>query len=138
MISKTDILYYIPADDLDQITGEDDSIIDFSIEDAENYAKEYLRPRFDVETEFLKTGIDRNKSLLNVLVHISIYLMFERLNTNVLPEARSDSYNRSIQWLKDVSSGKLETTLTEKTSPENEKGYAIRWGSSEKKINTKL
>jgi phage gp36-like protein len=138
MVLKDDILNYIDSDDLQQITESDDSIIDVSILDAEQIGSEYLINRFDIDFEYSQTGTARNSSLLKHLTAIALFFLFERLNTNILPESRSGAYDRAIQWLKDVRDQKIQTNLKEKTAPENEKGFGIRWGSTEKQINTKL
>lgn len=138
MVTKTDILNYIDDADLEQITGGDDSIIEFCTRQAETTAREYLQNRFDIDFEFSQTGTDRNESLLKHIIAIALFFMFERLNTNVLPEARASAYDRAVNWLKDTRDQKIQSNLKELTAPENEKGFGIRWGSNVRQINTKL
>jgi phage gp36-like protein len=132
MLVKTDLIKYVEESDLDQLTGSDDAIVDEVILDAEEVAREYLRPRYDIDFELSQVDPDRNRSLLKHLTAIAIFFLFERIPTNTQPEARFEAYERGVQWLKDVAKGMVDTKMKEYDSPENEKGYSIRWGSNPK------
>jgi phage gp36-like protein len=128
-IDKSDILNYIDEDTLDAITGSDDAIITSAISDSEELVSDYLKHRFIIADDLAKTAGDRNRSLVKCVVSLSIFNIFERLPSNVVPEARQESYDRAITWLKDIQKGTLDVNLTRK---DPQQGYNIKFNPGTK------
>ena len=131
-IVKADLLRYIDESTVDQLTDNNDTLVDEAIKDAEERITEKISPRVDTAAEFAKVDPDRNRSLLKHCINLSIYYLFERLYTDVLPEGRTQGMETSEQWLNDVYEGKINVSLDKKDEA-NQEGWPLRWGSSTKK-----
>tara|TARA_R110000796_G_scaffold29552_7_gene79773 strand:+ start:369 stop:788 length:420 start_codon:yes stop_codon:yes gene_type:complete len=131
---KADIQRYLDIYIIDELTDTDDTIVVDAIADAEDRVREKISPRFDLNVEFAKTGTLRNRSLLKCCISLTIYYLYERLNTRVLPEAKVTAFEIAEHWLNEVYEGKLNVNLT-KIDEANEKGWPMRWGSYLKKGN---
>lgn len=131
-ITKTDLLRYIDESTIDQLTDATDSYVDEAIKDAEERITERIGQRVDTATEYAKTGTDRHRSLLKHCINLSIYFLFERLYTDVLPEGRTQGMETAEAWLTDISEANILVNLAT-IDDENQKGWPIRWGSDTKK-----
>jgi len=129
---KTDLLRYIDESTVDQLTDATDSYVDEAIKDAEERITERIGQRVDTASEYAKTGTDRHRSLLKHCINLSIYYLFERLYTDILPEGRTQGMETAEAWLSDISEGNILVNL-DKIDEANEAGWSIRWGSDEKK-----
>lgn len=133
-LDKDDVKRGLDEYIIDELTDSNDAIVDEAIKDAEGRVREKISPRYDLDTEFSKTGAARNRSLLKHCIALTIYYLYERLNTRVMPEAKVTSWENAELWLNDVYKGKIKVDLA--TNDEtNQKGWPIRWGSQPKKGN---
>lgn len=133
-INKTDVTQYLEATTIDQLTDGVDSIVDDAILDAEERIKEKISPRFNLVTEFAKTGATRNRSLKKCCISLAIYYLFQRVHIDVLPEGREVAHEEAEKWLNDVYEGRLNVDLTTNDETKQE-GWPLRWGSDTKKGN---
>lgn len=131
-IVKTDLLAYIDLSIIDQITDGTDLYVTEAIKDAEERITEKISPRYDMDTELNRVGAARQRSLLKHCINLSIFYLFQRLYTDVLPEGRVEAKDEAEQWLDDVYNGNLNVSLATNDEP-NEQGYPLRWGSDTKK-----
>ena len=134
---RTDMEVYMEAQDIDQIIDGDTTIIPEVIASSEEFVAEKIRQRINVDSEFAKTGNDRNKQLLKQTIAVSLFYLCERLPTENIPEAREAAYERALDWLNDVGSGHRMTTL-DKVDEDSKTGYSIRWGSGTLRTNNDL
>ena len=122
-ISESDLLTAIYQAQLDAITQEDATIPVFSIDAAEEEAKGYLLPKYDVDAIFAKTGNDRAKVLVLMIRDIAIYNMISISNPGIDYNSRKALADRAIEWLKRVQSGKINPpslTLAAEVEANNE------------------
>lgn len=131
-IDKTDLTRYVDSSTIDQLTDNDDALVDEAILDAQDRVKEIIQARYDIDAEFAKLTTARNRSLLKHTINIAIYFLFQRLYTNVLPEGRIEAFEQAETWLKDVYSGRVMVDMA-KNDEINEEGWPLRWGSNTKK-----
>lgn len=131
-LDKNDLLNYIDLSTLDQLTDGTDLYITEAIKDAEARITERISQRIDTAAEYIKTGANRDRSLLKHAISITIFYLFERLYTDVLPEGRVTSYETAEKYLEDINEGKITVALTKKDEA-NQKGWPVRWGSEPKK-----
>jgi phage gp36-like protein len=131
-IVKADLLRYIDLSTIDQLTDSNDTYVTESIKDAEERIREKISPRFNMDTELVKVDPDRNRSLLKHCINLSIFYLFQRLYTDVLPEGRIEGKEEAERWLDDVYKGDLNVDL-DKNDEANEQGWPLRWGSATKK-----
>ena len=131
-IVKSDLLTYIDESTIDQLTDGTDAYVVEAIKDAEERIKEKISPRYDMDVELNRVGDNRQRSLLKHCINLSIFYLFQRLYTDVLPEGRVEAKDEAEQWLDDVYNGKLNVNLETNDEP-NEQGWPLRWGSDTKK-----
>ena len=132
LLVKADLLNYIDLSTLNQLTDGTDAYITDAIKDAEARITERISQRIDTAAEYVKAGAARDRSLLKHAISITIYYLFERLYTDVLPEGRVEAYKMAEAWLEDINEGKITVALTKKDES-TQKGWPVRWGSEPKK-----
>ena len=71
----------------------------------------YTRHRYDMDKAFAAEGDDRNPTLVQCAVNISLWLMVHRLPQNMGHERRECLYNDAVKWLKDVQVSKASPDL---------------------------
>lgn len=129
---KADLVRYIDEVQINQLTDSNDTIVSEAISDAEERINEMIGQRVDTATEFAKVGAARQRSLLKHAINLSIFYLFERLYTDVLPEGRVNGKEMAEAWLEDIAKGNILVNLT-KVDETKQKGWPIRWGSQTKK-----
>ena len=77
------------------------------IEYAETYVKDRLSERFDMDTEYAKTGDDRNEILLEIIICITIWKVTQVFPTVQLDEKRHACYMDAKQMIKEAQKGEL-------------------------------
>jgi len=122
---------------VDEITREIDDIALQSINAAISEMKGYLGD-FNTTTIFAATGSNRHALILFMCKDIACWHLVCLANPNIDLQLRKDRYERAIDWLKGVQSGKVTPDLPAKDLPNGEEagenGLKIRWGSNEKRV----
>lgn len=131
-INKADVSRYLDVSTIDQLTDGNDTLVDEAILDAQDRVEEIIQARYDMNAEFAKTGTARHRSLLKHTINITIYFLFQRLYTNVIPEGRIEAWEQAEIWLRDVFAGRVMVDM-DKLDETNEQGWPLRWGSNTKK-----
>lgn len=117
-LTKPELKSVIYAYQIDQITEQDDDIIDMAITAATDEAKSYLRPNnkkqwidgrplYDVDTIFTATGTARNSLLMEMVKSIAVWYVCRLCNVDMIYDNLKDRYDRSIEWLKRVNKGEV-------------------------------
>lgn len=129
MLLKTDLKNVIYGYQIDQITDNDDDIVNqaiaMAVEEVRSYfvgnnKKEWQDGRiiYDVEAIFNATGTDRNALILGHCATVAKWYIVELCNADIIYEQAKDRYDRTISFLKDLASGKLTLdTLSKKQPP---------------------
>ncbi len=133
-IDKTDITKSLHLEYLDEITRNDDLIVNANIDAAEAEMKAYLANIYDVVAIFSKTGSYRNALLVEFNVDIAIYNLVDIDRPGIDMEDRRARYKRAIDWLKQVRDGNLSADLPLLENDE-EKKHPVQWGSKPKRNN---
>ena len=110
-IDKADIEREIRAEELTQITRNDDTLVQFGIDAAIAEMKGYLSKFYNVDVIFSQTGASRNTLLVNFAIDIAIYILVSTALPGQNLEDRRARYKRAIDWLKGVSKGEIDTDL---------------------------
>lgn len=71
----------------------------------------YLRPRYDVNAEYAKTGDARNGLLVMYACDIALWHMTASQPQKMGGEIRKERYERALQWLKAVQAGQIVPDL---------------------------
>lgn len=131
---------------LDEITDNDDSIIEFGINSAIEEVKSYLtpnnqhqwmdgRPMYNADAIFNATATDRNSLILQTTKTVAIWHIIQLCNADVIYEQQKSNYDRAIDYLKQLASGKVTISSLPKLDPLTESPAnrePIRWGSRKK------
>lgn len=92
---------------LEALVRSDATVIEQCENDAIEEMKSYLSSRYDVDAIFSKEGDERNKLILMYAKDIAVYHAFCVHNPYKMSKVRQDRYDRAMEWLKQVSEGKL-------------------------------
>jgi phage gp36-like protein len=131
---KADIQKAIKADMLSELLDGDETVVISSIDEAEAKAREYLSGRFDVATEFAKTGTARHQLLVTYCADIAIFNIWRYIDPVGIPKPRVDAYNEAMEWLKGAMKGTIPTTLTP-VSEGDQSGGSLYFNSNDKRQN---
>ena len=93
---------------------------------AMNYVADRLGNRYNMATEYAKTGTNRNTTLLEILAHIAIWKLTATFPTIQLDGKRHYFYEEALKNLSRAERGQLLTGLPLKDA---EAGTAV-WGTS--------
>ncbi len=121
---------------VNEITRNDDSIIDDAINTAIDEMKGYLS-KYDVATCIDNVPPDsRNKKLLSVCKDIAAWQLINLCNVTINYDVRRDLYEDAIKWLAGVQAGKIVPDLPlavvgSSTTPVS----PIKWSSNAKRNN---
>lgn len=138
---KEDLKNTIYNYQLNQITGNDDSIVlqalDTAIEEVKSYLepnnkKEFLdgRLRYDVQAIFNAQGTDRHPLILNHVLTVAKWYIIDLSNVDILYDKAKERYDRSIDWLKrltkgDVNLSSLPLIETSTETEDNNKPFSM-------------
>ncbi len=116
---KTSLVYgYVPSDFY--------GMLDF----FDQYLKENEDRDFDFD--------DRNSTLVDIVASITIYELIRRTSPRLMNETIADSFDLSMQKLKDCRKGRITLRLKEKPSAENKRlGFGPRFGQNNISIRNK-
>lgn len=96
---------------LDQLTGNDDLIMELTDDDAASAIIDRIGNRYKVADELAKTGDGRNRSLVRWMLNISVYYLFGRAHDLDIPERVVKDYDDTMRDLEKIASGKLSCTI---------------------------
>lgn len=131
---------------LNEITENDDTIVETAINSATEQVKSYFtvnsktdwndgRPMYDADAIFSATGTDRNSLLLSIVKSITKWWIIELSNVDIIEEKVKERYDRNIKYLREIQSGSVSIstlpTLDPTTNPALERN-AFRSGSRPK------
>lgn len=143
-ISKADYKPQIRADVLNQVLEaadeDEDAILDMAELEAMALVTNYLGNRYEMDTEYAKSGDQRHKVLLRMCKVIVIYLIYERVPDDMVPERVVNNYNDVMKMLDDAKEGEDDIPgLTVKTKVDSEGEIKPktnrRWGSIPARTN---
>lgn len=101
--------------------------------EAQSLVRDYLI-RYDMDAELAKTGVDRHASIIFYLKNICLYILYERIEDDQVPERIIKNYNDTIETLREIAQGKLPLSLplkevdTDGDGLPDQKQTRFRWG----------
>ncbi len=78
--------------------------------EGQSIVRDYLF-RYEIDLEFQKTASDRHASIIFYLKNICLYILYERIEDNDVPERIIKNYNDTIETLREIAQGKLPLSL---------------------------
>lgn len=106
-ITRTDYDSTIHAEILDALVRNDETVVEQCENDAIAEMKGYLSSRYNTDSIFSQTGDSRNTLILMYAKDIAVYHMFCVHNPYKISKIRQDRYDRAMEWLRQVSAGKI-------------------------------
>lgn len=71
-----------------------------------------LRAKFDLSAELVKSGSSRNQVLVRMMVHITAYYLYNKVEDDDIPERITDNYKTQIKDIEKIANGSKSCTLT--------------------------
>jgi len=88
---------------------------DYILNELESFAideiKSYLKGRYDVEFIFNQKGIKRSPIIRRIATDMMMCMLWERTNSNEIPDSMQERCDKNTTWLKDVSKGIISPDL---------------------------
>ena len=117
-LEKEELKSTVYAYQLEQITEDDNSIIDMGIEAGIEEARSYLtpnnkkiwsdgRPLYDAEVIFAATGAQRNALILELTKSLALWWIIRLCNADIIHEQVKERYDRSVEYLKKIGKGEV-------------------------------
>lgn len=115
----------------EDVSGED--IFKQAAKEAAGLIADYLI-HYQILEEFEKTGDDRSSSIIFHMKNITIYILYDRIPDDDVPEKVIKNYNDSMDVLREISKGKVTINLPKKLTDTDGDGEGdtpatkFRWG----------
>ncbi len=106
--------------------------------EAESVVRDYLI-KYAIDDELAKLGDDRHKSVVFYIKNICLYILYERIEDDDVPDRIIKNYDDTIETLRDISKGKLTIGLplaqidTDGDGIPDTYRTQFRWGSEPKR-----
>lgn len=117
---------------LELIVENDVTILHMAINAAVEEARGYLSARYNADAAFAATGDDRNPLLLEIVKDIALWYIIRLSNVDILYQPVKERYDRAVQWLDRVASGRITPNLPAATDDNGEHVQPMRYGSMPK------
>lgn len=99
------------------------------IEYAEGYVHDRLALIYDINSELGKTGSSRNKTLQEIIIHISIWKLCVTFPTVQLDGKRHYMYEQAMKHIDEIEKGKLLASYLPQW-PTKPRRSEVVWGSN--------
>jgi phage gp36-like protein len=133
-LNQTDVETGLYPEILNVLTRNPDNV-ETAIKEAEAEVAAYLRARYDIDSEYAKSGAARNTMCVKLVRELAIYNAFKMSNPVNMSESRVQAYKDTINFLKDCQSEKASIPgLSRLTDANNVSGssYLISGGNSKR------
>jgi len=137
-LTKPDFDSKLSGNILAQITESDDTLLDKAEKTATGIITDLLSGMYDLDVELAKEGEDRHNNLLNWMLNLSTYLLYDRIPDDEVPERVVKDYDDTMESLHLIARGKLPTTLAPVEISEGVAKRAFRMGSNDKRNHNML
>lgn len=109
-LTDNDFKGIIGASTLAQLRGTADA----DLNSAESLAFSELDPlyaRFDIAAELAKTGTGRNAVMVRLMVHITAYYLYNKVEDNDIPDRIVENYKTQVRDIEKFANGSKSCTL---------------------------
>ncbi len=105
-----------------------------AIAEAQAEVESYLTARYDIRSEWNRSGDDRCTMVVKLVRDIAIYNCYNISNPVNMPESRRDAYKDAISFLKEVQAERSSIDgLTRKTGTTGTSSYVSFGGNIKRK-----
>lgn len=105
---EDDFTVYTDNDTVNQILnleGKKELIRNRSEKAAIEEVNSFLHKKFETEKIYEKTGDERNETIVKLLVNITAWYFYSKLDSDQVPEVRQLRYAESIKELEQIANG---------------------------------
>lgn len=106
----------------DSTTPQDTAVIEVCEDRAVSEMRSYLSKTYDCDKIFSASGADRHPLILMMALDIAVYHIFCLHNPYKISQIRKDRYDRAVDWLKAVASGKITIDGAPRLPEDRQKG----------------
>jgi len=89
-----------------------------------------LRGKFAIDVELAKSGTNRNKTLVRMMVNITAYYLYNTVPDDEIPQRIIDNFKMEIANIEKIASGKMNSTLETLTDDDGNSVTVFRWNSN--------
>ena len=120
---------------LDNTDENTPDVFNQAASEAQSIVKDYLI-RYAIEEELEKDGEDRHPSIIFYLKNLCLYILYERIEDDDVPERIIKNYNDTMETLRDIAQGKIPLSLPFKQKDTDGDGEPdsvktkFRWGTN--------
>ena len=116
-LNEIDFTTLADQEDIDIVTNADAAKRERALKMAMDEVRSYMRIRYRINHEFLKTGDDRNDYIMLIVIDLTMYHLFSMLAPRMGMETKKERYDAAIKWLKDVRDGKSDPGIPSVDDP---------------------
>lgn len=110
-LTENDFKGIIGANTLTQLRGIGDA--DLNIAESLSISElDPLRAKFDISAELAKSDTGRNPVMVRLMVHITAYYLYNKVEDDDIPERIADNYKTQIKDIEKFANGSKSCTLT--------------------------
>lgn len=96
---------------IQEITDYDDGIMQQCILAAVKRVRRLLSGRYDADKIFSATGDGRDAELLEICKNIALWFLIRRCNVDILYGRVKETYDRDMDYLKELKNGEIPSDL---------------------------
>lgn len=96
---------------IQEITDYDDGIMQQCILAAVKRVRRLLSGRYDTDKIFSATGDGRDAELLEICKNIALWFLIRRCNVDILYGRVKETYDRDMDYLKELKNGEIPSDL---------------------------
>lgn len=110
-LTENDFKGIIGANTLTQLRGVSDA--DLNIAESLAISElDPLRAKFDISTELAKSDAGRNPVMVRLMVHITAYYLYNKVEDDDIPERITENYKAQVRDIEKFANGSKSCTLT--------------------------
>lgn len=117
---------------INEITMDDDQIVEQAVEAAVEEVRSYLSQRYNTDKIFEATGSSRNALVMENVKTITVWNIIKLCNAETIYEIWKERYDRVIAYLRDVAKGLIAPSLPPKIDEDGDVVLKMRFGSNRK------
>jgi phage gp36-like protein len=110
-LTENDFKGIIGTNTLTQLRGVGDADLNIS-ESLAISELDPLRAKFDLSSELTKSGSARNPVMVRLMVHITAYYLYNKVEDNDIPDRINENYKTQIKDVEKFANGSKSCTLT--------------------------
>lgn len=133
-LEASDFSPYIKDRNLTQLLDGESMALDHAQATAVTTIRDALFQWYDVDAIFALTGDARPKQVVRWVACLTLYYLYERLPSAVMPQRIKDNYDEVIKWLTDIEDAKKPVDLPHKLHPDGSGSMVnttkFRWGKA--------